>query len=139
MQIGASDGASRLCIIDQEQRAGTGDPGDLTDLAYQVGEVLLGIARIGDPGSGLDVELELHAGGHRDAERLDHAQCAVDAVLDPVLAAHLAQQPYRHPRERDAKIRLRSHLLDVSGRPACLGGEHVELHQENRLAYSAQA
>jgi hypothetical protein len=70
---------------------------------------------------------------------MDPSVRVIDAIFDPVFATHLAQQPRRHPRECNAKIRLRSHLLDVRRRPARLGGKHVELHQKNRLAYAAQA
>ena len=126
-------------LVDQEERASAGGPGDLADLAHKIGEVLLGIAGVGDPGGGFHIELQLHAGGHGNAERLHHAECAVDALLDAVLSAHLAQQPRRHPRERHSEVRLGSDLLDVGGRPARLGGEHVELHQQDRLAHAAQA
>ena len=90
------------------------------------------------PGGGLHVELQLHPRRHRDAERLDHPQRALDAVLDPVAAAHLAQKACRHARERDAEVRLGAHLLDVGGGPPGLAGEHVELHQQHGLADAAQ-
>ena len=61
MQIAASEAAVEVVhLVDQEQRAGAGGLGDLADLAHQVGEVLLGVAGVGDPGGGLHVELELH-------------------------------------------------------------------------------
>jgi len=66
-------------------------PGDVSDFDDQLGQVLLWIAGVSEAGSGLDVELELHRARHRDAERLDYAEGVVDAVLDPVLAADLAQ------------------------------------------------
>ena len=93
---------------------------------------------VGDAGGGLDVELDLHAARHGEAERLDHPEGAVDAVLDPVLAAHLAQQPGGHAGEGDPEVGLRADLLDVGGRPARLACEHVELHQQDRLADPAQ-
>jgi hypothetical protein len=70
-------------LVDQEQCARTSDACHLADLTHEIAEVLLWIARIGDPRGGLHVELELHASWNRDAERLDHAQRAVHSVLDP--------------------------------------------------------
>ena len=66
MQIAASDGAVEIVhLVDQEQRARPRLLGDLADLDDQLGQVLLGIAGVGDPGCGLDVELELHRAGAR--------------------------------------------------------------------------
>ena len=140
MQIAASEAVSRLCISSIRNSAPApwlGRP--RRSLVIRSVRSCSGSPESAIAGGGLHVELELHAGGHRDAEGLDHAQCAVDAVLDPVLAAHLAQQPRGHPRERDAEVGLRADLLDVGGRPARLGREHVELHQQHRLADAAQA
>ena len=41
--------------------------------------------------------------------------------------------------EGDAEVGLRADLLHVGRRPAGLGREHVELHQQHRLADAAQA
>jgi hypothetical protein len=68
-----------------------------------------------------------------------NAFTTLDATLDPVLAAHLAQKPRRHAREGDAEVRLRADLLHVGRRPASLAREHVELQQQHRLADPAQA
>ena len=70
---------------------------------------------------------------------LTTAECALDPTLDPVLAAHLAQQPGGHAREGEAEVRLGADLLHVGRRPAGLAREHVELHQQHRLADAAQA
>src|SRR6266702_123362 len=37
--------------------------GNLADLHDQLAQVLLGVARVGDPGGSLDVELQLHGAG----------------------------------------------------------------------------
>ena len=92
---GDADGGQRgrvevVHLVDQEERARAARLRDLADLDEQLTEVLLGIAGIGDARGGLDVELELDRAGHGDAERLDDAERALDAVLDAVLAAHLA-------------------------------------------------
>jgi hypothetical protein len=133
-------GVEVMHLIDQEQRPRTGRLRHLADLAHEVGEVLLGIAGVGQPGGGLDIELERDdPAGPGDAERLYHPERPFDALLDAVAAAHLAQQARRHPSEGHPEVGLRSDLLHVGGRPAGLGGEHVELHQEHRLADATQA
>lgn len=126
-------------LIDQEERSRAGEPGDLADLAHEVAEILLWVAGVGHAGGDLDIELELHACWHCDAEGLHHAQGAIDTVLDPVPSTHLAQQPRRHPRESDAEVGLGPNLLNVGRDPACLDGEHVQLHQQHGLAHSTQA
>lgn len=79
-------------LIDEEQRAGASGLRDLTDLANEVGEVLLWIARVGDPGCRVDIELELHGSGHGDAEGFDDRERSPGALLDSVAPAHLSQQ-----------------------------------------------
>src|SRR2546430_14389360 len=44
-----------------------------------------------------------------------------------------------HASEGDPEVRLRTHLLHVGCRPAHLAREHIELHQQHRLADPAQA
>lgn len=44
------------------------------------------------------------------------------SLLDAMLAAHLAEQPCRHARERDAEVEPRADLLDVGRGPARLAG-----------------
>ena len=140
MQIAASAVLSRFCISSIRKSApGLCLLGDLSDLDDQLAEVLFGVAGVGDPGGGLDVELELHRAGDGDAECLHHAEGAVDAILDPVLAAHLAQQPCGHAGEGDAEVWLGADLLHVGGRPARLAGEDVELEQQDCLTDAAQA
>jgi hypothetical protein len=92
---GDADGGERgrlevVHLVDHEERARAARLGDFADLDQQFAEVLLGVAGVGDAGGGLDVELELDRAGDGDAERLDDAERALDTVLDPVLAAHLA-------------------------------------------------
>ena len=125
-------------LIDQKQRARPGRLSDLADLADQVGEILLGVAGVGQPGRGLDVELERHRAGHGDAERLDDTERTLDAFLHAMATAHLTQQPRRHPSEGHAEVWLGAHLLDVGGRPPRLGGQHIELHQQHGLAHAPQ-
>ncbi len=125
-------------LVDQKEGAGLGALGHLSDLPQQIGEVLFRVARVGHSGGRLHVELDLEAGGDGQAEGLDHTESPFDAVPDPVLAAHLAQQPGGHARERKPEVGLGANLLHVGRRPAGLAREHVELHQQHGLADAAE-
>jgi len=78
-------------LVDQKQRARAARLRDLADLEQQLAQVLLGVAGVGDARGGLDVELELDRARDGDAERLDDPEGTLDAVPEPVRAAHLAQ------------------------------------------------
>src|ERR1019366_3251300 len=49
------------------------------------------------------------------------------------------QQTIRHTGESGPEVSVRTHFLHVSRGPACLAGQDVELHEEHRLPYAAQA
>jgi hypothetical protein len=56
-----------------------------------------------------------------------------------VLAAHLAYAPGGYARECEPEVGLGADLVHIGGGPAGLAREHVELHQQHRLADAAQA
>jgi hypothetical protein len=126
-------------LIDEEQGAASRRDRGLADLPEQLDEVLLGISRVGHPGHGSHVELQLYASWRQDAERFHHPEGSLDPVSDAVLAAHLPEQTRRHLGEGGAEVGLRADLLNVRRGPSSFGGQDVELHEKDCLAHPSQA
>lgn len=126
-------------LVDQKQCAALCAGCGQTDLSQQVDQILLGVARVGNADDGLDVELELHPSGSDHAERLDHPKGPIDPIADTVLSAHLPQQTRCHLGEGGAEVGLRADLHHIGRRPARLGREDVELHEQDGLAHAPQA
>jgi hypothetical protein len=125
-------------LVYEEQGTAAGRARRLADLAQQVDEVLLGVARVRHSSRRRNVELQLDSSGADEAEGLHDTERPVDPLLHAVSTAHLAQQPRGHLGEGRPEVRLRPDLLHVGRRPPGLGGEDVELEEEDGLPYAAQ-
>ena len=127
-----------LHFVDQQNGTHLIGPGDFPDFAEERGEVLFGIARIGHANGATPIEPRLQTPGPSSAEGLDHRQRALDALLGPVSATHVDQQPRRHAGEGFPEIGVGPDLLHVGRGPAGLRGQDVELHQKHGLPDAPQ-
>jgi hypothetical protein len=113
--------------------------GYLANLLEELDQIVLRVAGVSYARRSLNIESHLDGAGHRDAEGLDHRQGSLDPLPNPMTAAHVRENPRRHPSEGESEIWLRPDFLNVGRGPPGFARKNVELHEQHRFAYTSKA